>query len=108
MNGNKAIRNMEALMRASFRSIESVAPDTQWRAAVMSSVRMAEVSGAYVRALTFPLWFMTRFALASVVVALVCAVIYMKTPVTAAQGTEYTVELPYNSFEISLNMVAGI
>ncbi|MBN2642669.1 MAG: hypothetical protein JXR78_13530 [Victivallales bacterium] len=108
MNGNKAIRNMEALMRASFRSIESVAPDAQWHAAVMSSVRMADVSGAYVRTLMFPLWFMTRFALASVVMALVCAVIYMNTSVTDVQETKYVVELPYNSFEISLNMVAGI
>ena len=108
MSSNKAIRNMEALMRASFRNIEATAPDAQWHAAVMASVRMAEVSGAYVRVLTFPLWFMTRFALASVVVALACAVMYMKPPVTGAQGTEYTVEVPYNSFEISLNMVAGI
>ncbi len=111
MNKNRKISNIESLMSESYKARPAVQLDAHWQNEVMASVRILAAKSAMTatRTMLFPIRFMARFAMGSIAIAIICAVVYLSnSSSTSSLKHDYATDLPYSTFENSLNMVASL
>ncbi len=100
-------------MAAAFRETGTPAPTKDWQDKVMADIRRQHVlkSAAQTenQGLT-PVKLMWRFAVASVALAALLTALYLSFPNNSRQSYQVDTvnDIPYNSYETSVNVVAGL
>ncbi len=111
MNKNRKIHNIESLMSESYKARPTISLEENWQDEVIASVRLMAARSAMTAAKTmlFPVGFLTRFAVGSIAVAVICAVVYLSNAgASTTLQHDYATDLPYSTYETSLNMVASL
>lgn len=102
-NRRDMVDRLESLLSMAFQAVTAPSPAPDWQSTVMRSVTAIGGSGSRViKEYIFSIKTMFRFALASIALAALIAVF------SGNLRNGNNVELPYNSYEISLNSISGL
>ena len=102
------IRNVESLLAATFRRPVEVYPDDTWQAGIMTAVRRGQAAARPVIAPLMSLHLMWRLAMCSIVAALVCGAVYVMSPAQTTTVVSGQYDVPLDSFESAVTIVAKL